>query len=163
MSIAAERAVSIADEVWIATALLHRQNPERADFSVQEIRDRVRREAVAGELRAGVEVHVRQHCIANRGRSPNRLRMLLATGTRTRRLFREGDPYDPDREGGRIVPARENMPERYHQLLDWYFSEYARRQPEEPDPILTLRGLGKELWADQHPDDHVRGLREGWA
>jgi hypothetical protein len=28
------------------------------------------------------------------------------------------------------------------------------------DPLLALRGSGKELWADEHADDYVRRLRE---
>ena len=34
-------------------------------------------------------------------------------------------------------------------------------QPEQ-DPILELRGLGKAIWKDEHPDEYVRRLREGW-
>jgi hypothetical protein len=30
------------------------------------------------------------------------------------------------------------------------------------DPLLALRGSGKRLWADEHADDYVRRLREGW-
>ena len=30
------------------------------------------------------------------------------------------------------------------------------------DPILALRGLGKEIWADEDADAYVRRLREGW-
>jgi len=30
------------------------------------------------------------------------------------------------------------------------------------DPLLVLRGSGKELWADEHADEYVRRLREGW-
>jgi hypothetical protein len=29
------------------------------------------------------------------------------------------------------------------------------------DPLLALRGSGKELWADEHADEYVRRLREG--
>jgi hypothetical protein len=156
----AERRVTIADEVWIATALLHRENPERADFTVQEIRERVRAEAVAGEMRAGVETHIRQHCVANVASDTDRVRLLYATSTRTRRLFRAGDPYDPRRAGGRIVPARENIPERFWFLLDWYAAQYGSN--EQLDPILSLRGLGKEIWRGEEPDRYVQRLREGW-
>lgn len=31
------------------------------------------------------------------------------------------------------------------------------------DPLLALRGSGKELWADEHTDEYVRRLRGGWA
>ena len=32
----------------------------------------------------------------------------------------------------------------------------------ENDPLLSSRGSGKELWADEHADEYVRRLREGW-
>ena len=57
--------VKVADEVWIATALLHGENPQRADFTVSEIVGRAEREAIAGHLRPGVRVHVLLHCVAN--------------------------------------------------------------------------------------------------
>jgi hypothetical protein len=31
----------------------------------------------------------------------------------------------------------------------------------ETDPLLALRGSGKDLWADEHADEYVRRLREG--
>ena len=31
------------------------------------------------------------------------------------------------------------------------------------DPILTLRGLGAWMWADEDADAYVRRLREGWG
>lgn len=30
------------------------------------------------------------------------------------------------------------------------------------DPILALRGTGREIWADEDADAYVRRLREGW-
>ena len=30
------------------------------------------------------------------------------------------------------------------------------------DPILGLRGLGRDIWADEEADAYVRRLREGW-
>lgn len=32
----------------------------------------------------------------------------------------------------------------------------------ETDPLLALAGSGKELWRDEHADEYVRRLREGW-
>ena len=32
----------------------------------------------------------------------------------------------------------------------------------ENDPLLALRGSGKDLWADEHADEYVRRLRDGW-
>jgi hypothetical protein len=34
--------------------------------------------------------------------------------------------------------------------------------PIEDDPLLALIGSGKELWADEHADEYVRRIREGW-
>ena len=69
-------AVRVADEVWIATALLHRENPKRKDFTIAEIMDRVQKERIHTPLRPGVRVHVLQHCVANRAKDPARYRML---------------------------------------------------------------------------------------
>ncbi len=32
----------------------------------------------------------------------------------------------------------------------------------ENDPLLSLRGSGRELWRDEHADEYVRRLREDW-
>ena len=32
----------------------------------------------------------------------------------------------------------------------------------DDDPLLSLRGYGKELWRDEHADEYVRRLREDW-
>src|SRR3990170_4571814 len=120
MQVASRRSVRVADEVWIATALLHRDHPDREDFAVSEIVERARKEALTSQLRPGVYVHAVQHCVANRPPNPGRYRMLVETGKNRRRLYRPGDPCDPRREGARIVPGRDDIPAKYHPLLDWY-------------------------------------------
>ncbi|MBI2155195.1 MAG: hypothetical protein HYV92_12990 [Candidatus Rokubacteria bacterium] len=164
MPAAVKRPLKVADETWIAAALLHQENPSRQDFTVQEIVDRAAREAITGELRPGVYVHALQHCVANRLPNPARYRMLFATGKTTRRLFRPGDAYHPARDGSKVVPAKEDIPEEYRHLVDWYLTEYVskRTDAEKTDPILQLRGLGKEIWAGEDPDRYVRRVREGW-
>lgn len=155
--------ISVGDEVWLATALLHREHPEREDFTVQEITARAERENVHGRLRPGVYVHAIQHCVANRPPKPARYRMLFATGKKTRRLFRPRDSYDPKREGSKTIPDRADLPARYRSLVDWYEREYVRSAAEPSvDPILALRGLGKEIWADERADDYVRRMRRDW-
>ena len=37
----------------------------------------------------------------------------------------------------------------------------ARQTPV--DPILALRGVGRELWRDEGADAYVSRLREGWS
>jgi len=164
MKVATKEGVRVADEVWIATALLHWEHPEEKDFSVEEIVARARQENIFGELRPGVYVHVVQHCVANRAPNPGRYRMLVETGKNRRRLYRPGDSYDPAREGSRVKPKREEIPVQYRPLLDWYESEFVVRGAEATrmDPLLALRGSGRKLWADEHADEYVRRLREGW-
>ncbi|MGA8073091.1 MAG: hypothetical protein WB995_06410 [Candidatus Acidiferrales bacterium] len=156
--------MKIADEVWIATALLHREQPDRRDFTTDEIIARARQEAITSELRPGVRVYVLLHCVANYPPNPARYRVLFATGKHTRRLFRQGDTYNDARRDSSFMPERAAIPARYHALLDWYASDYAKQRPafDPADSILALSGLGKELWAGEDPDDYVRRLREDW-
>src|SRR5712692_5924562 len=94
--------IKVADEVWIATALLHREHPDQSDFEIDEIMQRAAREAGIQPLRPGVYVHVVQHCVANRPPNPGRCRMLYESAPGRRRLFRSGDTYDLAREGAKI-------------------------------------------------------------
>ena len=96
--------LKVADEVWIAAALLHREHPQAPDFSIEEIVDRARREGLHEPLRPGVYVHVVQHCVANRPPNPGRYRMLFETTEGRRRLFRKRDPYNLEREGAKTTP-----------------------------------------------------------
>lgn len=155
--------VKVATEVWIATALLHCEHPERTEFTTSEILDRVKTLKLTPEVRPGVQVHISTHCVANRDPNPARLRMLYEPQSGTRRLYRPGDRFNSGRTGGAEKPSRADVPPEYHYLLDWYEQEYARpAAPGEPDtdPLLSLCGLGKGVYGD--PDEYVRQLREGW-
>jgi len=175
--------ITCAAEVFIATALLHRENPDRSDFTIQEIVNRAGRENLAGELRSGVSVHASQHCCANRAPNPANHRMLFATGRSTRRLLLPGDEVDAGRIG-KIFPENAEVPKEYLPLLEWtkarYESAGASHQGEKPprgessqdqhpslegrwlESLFELEGLGKEHWKDVDPDEFVRKLREGW-
>jgi len=154
----------VADEVWVVVALLHREHPEQADFSIDEIMAQAARQAGKEPLRPGVYVHVVQHCVANRPPNPGRYRMLFETAPGRRRLFHKGDTYHPDREDAKTVPSADDLPEQYRSLLDWYrgWEKKAQAKRIEDDPLLALRGSGKHLWGDEDPDEYVRKLREGW-
>jgi hypothetical protein len=156
--------VKVADEVWIATALLHREHPKAIDFSIEQIVGRARQEALREPLRPGVYVHVVSHCVANRAANPGRYRMLFETLEGRRRLYRPGDPYHPSREGSKVTPEADDFPSGYGNLLDWYreWSERAAEDLVKNDPLLQAQGSGKHLWADEHADEYVRRLREGW-
>jgi hypothetical protein len=163
-TLAGQAQVKVADEVWIVCALLHREHSEQPDFTIDEIMERAKKERITGSLRAGVYVHTIQHCVANRPPNPGRYRMLYETSPGRRRLFRHGDSYHPQREGGKVTPTRDDMPSAYNRLLSWYreWSSVARHNASKQDPLLALRGSGKHLWSDEHADDYVRRLREGW-
>ncbi|HMD32292.1 MAG TPA: hypothetical protein VKG84_10315, partial [Candidatus Acidoferrales bacterium] len=108
--------------------------------------------------------HVLQHCVANRPSNPGRLRVLVETAPGRRRLYRPGDAYHPDREGSKCAPNAHDLPSDYRGLLDWYesYAAAAKSNLRTTDPLLALKGSGKALWADEHADDYVRRLREGW-
>lgn len=153
----------VADEAWIATALLHREHPDRQDFTLQEIVRRAAQIAGPEPLRAGVRHHVSYHAVAQKRPNPGRHCLLFATARGRRRLFRPGDPRHPDRQG-REVPRSDHLPPAYRSLIDWYRTVYtAEAGDAPPDPILALRGAGRTLWADEEADAYVSRLREGWS
>jgi hypothetical protein len=157
-------ALKVADEVWIALALLHRERPGEADFTVEEILNRAKKEGLSKPFRPGVYVHTVQHCVANRAPNPGRYRMLFETSPGRRRLFRKGDTYHHGREGGKVTPKREEMPHGYEGLLTWYqdWCSISSRSAAQEDPLLSLKGSGRHLWAHEHADEYVRRLREDW-
>jgi hypothetical protein len=156
--------IKVADEVFLATALLHRENPDREDFTISEIVERAAKENLSGELRPGVRVHASLHCVANKAPNPARLRMLYATGERTRRLLRSGDEVHPQRTG-KIFPEPESVSPQYEKLIEWAKQQYGKESLHRTrwlDGIFQLRGLGKKLWRGEDPDEYVRNLRQGW-
>lgn len=95
-------------------------------------------------------------------------RILYQTRSGFRRLYRPGDDIHPDRVQARnpskAKPKREEIPEKYHPLLDWYDAWIQEPKVIAPlnyddDPLLRLRGSGKHIWADEHADEYVERLR----
>lgn len=157
------RNVLVADEVWIALAMLHRRNPNRASFRASEIMEQVRKEGAHPQLRAGVSPHIYLHTVANIQPNGGAYRMLFKLDDDTYRLFRPTDHAHPRRKG-KIIPDREDLSEKYHDLLDWYKDEYCARasNSSEEDPILRMWGMDKHLWAGVNADEYVTDLRAGW-
>jgi hypothetical protein len=154
-------AVSVADEVWIATALLHREYPERPDFEKKEIEDRAAREGLVEPPRPGISAHISSHAVASKKPQPNDYRMLVETERGRRRLFREGDYYHPERRG-KITPSPDDLPGEYLYLLDWYATWKNRKSKavSKDDPLLKMQGTAKGLWKEDAVN-YVRKLREG--
>jgi hypothetical protein len=162
----ARTGIRVADEAWLAVAWLHRKRPDTPDFSIEEIMSVVHTLRVNGDVRPGVYAHVVQHCVASRPADPANHRMLSETAPGRRRLFRLGDVVHTDRINKRMTPSIEDLPGGYEDMLEWYenWSKRVREvEAEQDDPLLALRGSGKELWADEHADEYVRRLREGWS
>ena len=139
--------LKVADELFLAIALLHREKPERQDFTISEIVERAARENLYGELRPGLRVHASLHCVANRAPNPGRYRMLYATGDRTRRLLEAGDEVHP-RRTGKIWPEPEDVPPQYRELIDCAKLRYGKGSPRQgrwSDGIFEMRGMGREL------------------
>jgi hypothetical protein len=154
--------LKVNEEVFIATALLHREHPKRPDFSVSEIVERARRLNTSGELRPGVRIHAYSHSVANRAPSPARYRTLYATSGDRRRLLLAGDDVHPQRKG---IIFPESLPPQFAELLTWAKQRY-RSGGAQPrrwlDGVFGMAGMGRELWKGEDPDEYVRRLRQGW-
>jgi hypothetical protein len=156
-----EQSIRVADEAWVALALLHREHPERDSFSAKEIVGRAREEQATAALRPGIQPHIYLHNVANVQPNSARYRMFYRLSDDSYRLFRPTDTAHPARKG-KTLPERDELPEKYHYLLDWYEREYCKgpaSRSAENDPVLRMRGLGKEIWADTDADEYVRSLR----
>jgi hypothetical protein len=135
--------ILVADEAWLATALLHRENPRAEDFSLEDIRERSVKEF--HDHRPGVWQHIVSHCVASNPPNPAQYRMLHTSARGRRRLYREGDPVHPERRG-KMYPEKRDLPERYRPLVDWYLTEYssangAARGSSDPAVLLGFVGL----------------------
>ncbi|MEZ5392749.1 MAG: hypothetical protein R2724_07700 [Bryobacterales bacterium] len=143
--------MKVSDEVWVATALLHREQPSRSSFEPAEIRARAQALHPTQPLRAGINPHIYLHCVANLPPNTATYRMLFRLEDKTLRLYRRGDPSNPGRLTGRVKPLEKDLPLEHRPLLGWYDKEFDERVTQaqadvEDDPILGFIGLGKEVW-----------------
>jgi hypothetical protein len=156
--------LTVADAVWIATAVLqHRAGDDRSFPTETIVQSAVNLRLTKGAFKS-IWQHVNQHCVANRKRQPNRACILFATGNGDRRLYRNGDRIDPERSGGRTHPDWDKLPAEYAYLRQWY--ETLWNKPSEHtqviDPLLELAGTGAGMWGTGSADDYVNSLRSGW-
>lgn len=155
--------IKVADQVWIALALLTRENPTRYGFRAAEIGERVRSEF--GNVSPGVPTHISTQCVATKPVNPAQIRMITKHGS-LNALYREGDPCHPDRLGGKILPREQDLPSRYHDLLAWYRNSYAGQMKTFGPNAGLLRytpavGSGERDIAARHDEylalpEHVR-------
>ena len=138
--------LKVADQAWIAGAILQRNHPERTDFSVGEIRKQAEREF--GALRPGVYQHIVNHGLAQATPAPATYRLFTQTERGRRRLFRPGDTENAGRRSGKTHPDPTQLPEKYRGLVDWYEKRYltAKISPsgssDGSTPIAVLAFVG---------------------
>ena len=155
--------LTVADAVWVGTAILHHKIQGSGPFSTDKILESVQMNHLTKGAYKSIWQHVNQHCVANRKPQPNRACMLTATGNGNRRLFREGDRIDPKRVGGRTHPDWDKLPAKYAYLRNWYETMWNKSQPAQVnDPLLALAGTGAGVWGSGSADDYVASLRTGW-
>ncbi|MCU1335896.1 MAG: hypothetical protein JWO19_1477 [Bryobacterales bacterium] len=139
--------LSIADTIWLATALLHEAHPDALGFDHETILRKVADLDPSLNPRS-VSTHLSTHCVASKKANPATLRILSEDPDGSLRLFRAGDSFHPTRRTGRTAPKPHVLPQQYKHLLQSYaagpFSHRAISPAE--DPILAISGVGKEMW-----------------
>ena len=155
-----------ADLVWLATAQLQREQKDRAGFSPDEIlKTALRIEPNLGFSVNTIRTHISRHCVANLAPAGAIHRILIRNPNGTYRLYRHGDEYHPGRAGGKTCPDTKAIPSRYQDLTEWFHGEYDNRTEitAGEDPLLALRGLGKELWKELGGGEKfIHELRANW-
>jgi hypothetical protein len=151
--------LKIADAIWVATALLHLGRPAQNAFTIDEIVEKTVSLGLTNAAEKSIRQHVLQHCEALSKPQPNRSRILYATRTTHRRLFRTNDRCHAGREGAPTHPEWSALPPEYDHLRHWY-EEVWNVRSQEQDPLLAAIGTGREIWADQHADEYIAELRD---
>ncbi len=87
--------------------------------------------------------------------------MLYKTSETHRRLFRDGDRFDEQRQGAPTHPDWHKLPPR---VREWYETRWSSPSALiANDPLLNAIGTGKGLFGDQGADAYVNSLRDGWG
>jgi hypothetical protein len=158
--------IKVADELFIVLALLHREQPNKEAFEIREILDRARKEGLGEERdQRSLRLHAYEHAAANV--SPRavggKYRMVFRQRDNRIRLLSPSDYVHPDRHQ-KFYPNYEEIPVKYHELLDWAKQRCEKGKDAGSTDWLQglhrLKGLGKEIWHGVDPDAYVRSLRE---
>ena len=116
----------LADSIWLAVAMLHREFLDHEDFSKEEIRKKLCDSGLdAGWKKTSIHAHLKEHMVANVPPSSTRYRMLYETRPGYLRLFRPDDPVHPLRQSGKLtkhMPKREdvNFPIQEQMIVELY-------------------------------------------
>lgn len=118
--------ISTANVVWIATALLHKENPHRKAFRVEEIFKKVKSLELLNVAPMTIKMHISSHCVADRKGSPSTHRKLTRVEPGWYKLYIKEEPYHEDRKNGNIVPGKELIPDQFEELIDWFNNYYSK-------------------------------------
>jgi hypothetical protein len=155
-----------ADLVWLAAVQLKKDQQERAGFSPDEIlKKALEIEPDNGFSQSTLRTHISRHCVANLPPAGAQHRMLTKNPNGSYRPYRHGDEYHPARASGKTCPDANAIPSKYKDLIAWFDIEYDRRPNalSDEDPLLALRGLGKELWKELGGGEKfIHELRANW-
>ena len=120
------------------------KHPDAEDFSLDEIRDRARREF--HDNRPGVWQHIVSHCVASNRPNPAQYRMLARRRARPPAALPSRRPGSSRaHRKGKIYPEKRDIPERYQDLVDWYLRDYVQkrnRRPKGASPAVLLQFVG---------------------
>jgi hypothetical protein len=164
----AKEHIKVADELFLVLALLHREHPDEEAFPIGRILERATQEGLGINRsdQRSLRVHAYEHAAANvpPGRQGGRYRIAFRQEDGRIRLLRPSDYVHPDRHQ-KFYPDLNEIPERYHDLLDWAKKRWQTSEPPSTGwlkGLRELRGLGKSSWAGIDPDKYVQQLREDW-
>jgi hypothetical protein len=164
----AKSELKVADELYLALASLHREQPDADAFTVGEVVRRAAQEGF-GARPQSLRAHAHGHAAANLPPGRNgRYRLLYKQEDGRVRLLRASDYIHPDRHQ-KLYPELQDIPEKYHELVAWA-KKRSEQGAKDADVsgggwlagLHQLRGLGRDAWQGVNPDEYVRNLREGW-
>ena len=124
ITIGLKKSITTPTVVWLATALLHRDNPQSDAFSAKEIFYKVKELDLLSVSDSTINMHITSHCVASGKESPDRHRKLTRVRAGWYRLFKEGDSFHETRSTGQTAPLTGMLPLRFKDVIDWYNREY---------------------------------------
>jgi len=118
------KSITTPTVVWLATAILHRENPQSDAFQAKEIFHKVKELDLLSVSDVTINMHITSHCVASTKASPDRHKKLTRVRSGWYRLFQEGDPVHETRVNGQQEPLPEMLPSQYQNIVDWYHNQH---------------------------------------
>lgn len=148
---------TIVNEIWIAMAdIAYQVKDIRLSVKNRELETRVTE--LFDDSRPGVYVHISQHVVAQKRLNTGYNKCFLsATQKGSRRLYLPGDNIHETRKSNpQILPKREDLPEKYLYLLNWYLKTTGKQNhfsivKDETEEISVPSGSSQKSLDDTQP------------